>query len=329
MSDPKRLLEELAGLSAEERRALGAGRELAPTGGVEASVWQGLCAHLGPLDPGPGGSDPPGGPDGHGGGLDPTLGGGVGAAGAAGSSAAGTAGTAAAGAARSAATAGAGTAATAAGLAKGVGTVSLIKHVAIGIGIGVAGMTAGEYVLDSPANQHEAIHAAEAPSSVAPTVPSATPVRRHAAAAREKVDPEDIAAQPRGAPARARATEPAAEFEPDELPPTADLLPGNDAPVAVGNNVFPPLQDQHEEARLVSHARSALNAGNVAQAMQSLQVARSRFQNGVLVQEREALWIEALARSGQRSAAAELGQAFLRAHPSSPHAARVRNVLGQ
>jgi hypothetical protein len=54
--------------------------------------------------------------------------------------------------------------------------------------------------------------------------------------------------------------------------------------------------------------------------------ARSRFPRGALGQEREALTIEALARSGQSAAARRRAEAFLRQHPNSPYLADVRRV---
>jgi hypothetical protein len=45
-----------------------------------------------------------------------------------------------------------------------------------------------------------------------------------------------------------------------------------------------------------------------------------------LLQEREALTIEALARTGRRAEANRRAEAFLRAFPGSPHAAAVREL---
>jgi hypothetical protein len=51
---------------------------------------------------------------------------------------------------------------------------------------------------------------------------------------------------------------------------------------------------------------------------------QARVPGGVLGQEREALAIEALAASGQRSEASRRAAAFLDRFPNSPHASRVQ-----
>lgn len=81
-----------------------------------------------------------------------------------------------------------------------------------------------------------------------------------------------------------------------------------------------------EESLAVLEARSALRAGNAARSLTLLEQARARFPRGALGQEREALTIEALARSGQSAAARRRAEAFLRQHPNSPYVADVRRV---
>ncbi len=82
-----------------------------------------------------------------------------------------------------------------------------------------------------------------------------------------------------------------------------------------------------EEAATLRLARSALRRGDLPGASAALEVARSQFGNGALSEEREALTIELLARSGQRAAADARAAAFLRSFPNSPHAAHVRSFL--
>ena len=52
-----------------------------------------------------------------------------------------------------------------------------------------------------------------------------------------------------------------------------------------------------------------------------------RFPAGILLQERDALMIEALVRAGQRAAASERGRAFAQAYPGSPYTARIQSIL--
>jgi outer membrane protein assembly factor BamD (BamD/ComL family) len=70
-------------------------------------------------------------------------------------------------------------------------------------------------------------------------------------------------------------------------------------------------------------ARERLRGGDVPGALALLDEARARFPEGALVQEREALTIEALARRDD-AAARTRADAFLRDHPESLHAERIR-----
>ena len=76
-------------------------------------------------------------------------------------------------------------------------------------------------------------------------------------------------------------------------------------------------------------AREGLRAGRAALVLRQLEAARARFPDGTLAQEREALAIEALWRSGQRAAARLRAEAFARTYPGSPHAARVEQLTSR
>jgi hypothetical protein len=80
-----------------------------------------------------------------------------------------------------------------------------------------------------------------------------------------------------------------------------------------------------EEARVLRDAREALRRGDLAGAFAALEVARTEFAAGMLGEEREALTIELLAKSGQRETARQRARAFLRSFPRSAHADRVRS----
>ncbi len=82
-----------------------------------------------------------------------------------------------------------------------------------------------------------------------------------------------------------------------------------------------------EESQNLLEARAALRGGNPSAALDLLSRARTRFPRGALAQEREALTIEALYRSGQKQLASQRADAFLRQFPRSPHAADVRRYL--
>jgi len=83
-----------------------------------------------------------------------------------------------------------------------------------------------------------------------------------------------------------------------------------------------------EESRMVTAARDALRAGDSARALSLLARAQQRFGSGVLGQEREALTVEGLAKSGQQAAAQTRGRAFLKSYANSPYAARIRTLIG-
>jgi outer membrane protein assembly factor BamD (BamD/ComL family) len=75
--------------------------------------------------------------------------------------------------------------------------------------------------------------------------------------------------------------------------------------------------------------RQALRSSQALTALKLLDDAQRRFGNGVLGEEREALRIEALAHTGNRTQAASRAKAFLSAHPRSPHASDVRRYLAE
>lgn len=129
--------------------------------------------------------------------------------------------------------------------------------------------------------------------------------------------PQDTASNPATAP------DPAAS-----APPTDPGAGGIPAPVASAEKEKAEEERKgriREEARLVKAGREALAAGNTAAALQLLGQAQAA--GGVMHQESEALIIEALARGGQGEAASARARAFLAAHPTSPHAARLRSFV--
>jgi hypothetical protein len=117
-------------------------------------------------------------------------------------------------------------------------------------------------------------------------------------------------------------------------PARATSVPsGSATPAAVGapssssEPVPAPESRLSDEAHAVLAARAALRSGNPAAALRELSDARALFPRGALVQEREALTIEALARAGQSGAASARAQAFLNRFPRSPHAEDVRRFI--
>jgi outer membrane protein assembly factor BamD (BamD/ComL family) len=54
----------------------------------------------------------------------------------------------------------------------------------------------------------------------------------------------------------------------------------------------------------------------------------AEYPGGAFTQEAEVVRVDALVREGNRAEAERAGKRFLSAYPKSPHAARVRTLLG-
>jgi hypothetical protein len=274
--------------SAIERAVLRSGVDVEPPPGAEQAVWSALAARL----PGQGGSD---------------LG-------------------------------GSGAAGPAAGSGAGVG---ILGSVGIGIVLGL-GAAMGLVVLERnvPPPASVPIAAAAAPGAVENgklgPVPPSTP--RSAA---EVLAPQGGQRSPQAVRVPAQLKSPPASrpdpdaitsagAEPNEARTVRSVaaMPSEPAPPSVkptnsagGGGYSSRLR---EEALLLQRARAALRSGNAPATLSALQESRRRFPAPVLGQEREALTIEALWKSGAQAYARERARAFLKAHPTSPHAATLR-----
>jgi hypothetical protein len=108
-------------------------------------------------------------------------------------------------------------------------------------------------------------------------------------------------------------------------------------PVAVPQPVQPPLSvpqpaaqkptDLLSEVRAVALARTLVERDPEA-ALELLDKTRREHPGGYFVEERQALIVVALSRSGRQAAAREQAAAFLRAYPNGPFSDRVRAVAG-
>jgi len=114
--------------------------------------------------------------------------------------------------------------------------------------------------------------------------------------------------------------------------PTSAIDPASTSSVAA----FPLLEPAalrksqlEQEAKLLERARAELRSGALAAAFATLEASRSKFSLPELYQEREALAIELLHRSGQQAAASERVRAFVARFPESPHAARLRGFMAE
>jgi hypothetical protein len=178
---------------------------------------------------------------------------------------------------------------------------SLAKYGAVGVLLGATTMTTVT-VMRSPASPS---------SSAAPKAAPAAPARA----------PEAVEAP--------RAAEPATDDAPVAPDPVPVVTERPAAPSAVTATpvapAVPPALDT--EARRVAAARALTRAGRPREALASLDAIARDLPNGELVQEREALAIEALLTLGERAEARRRAASFLQRFPGSPHSAAARRAL--
>jgi hypothetical protein len=202
--------------------------------------------------------------------------------------------------------------------AKAVSTIGTLAKGFLA-GVGASAVVAGGIRVLSPAAEErratpvsESLREIVPPPDAAPRSPSAMRLREPASAP---------ATSPRRAvPGRAAAPQPSRDRgEPSRSPVPASSVaafPVLEASLGAGQ--------LEEEARMLARARAELLRSEFTAAFATLEASRLRFSSPELYQEREALTIELLYRSGERRAAAERGGAFLERFPDSPHVARVR-----
>jgi hypothetical protein len=139
-----------------------------------------------------------------------------------------------------------------------------------------------------------------------------------------------------GVPAPTRTTEPTADLPRPVLAASEAgeprlRLPG--APrattrvVAGTTPATPPADSLREQAALLDRARARIAAGDPGGSLAVLDDYDRRFPGAPLSEEALLLRIEALARRGDRSAAAALGRQFLKRYPESVHTDRLSALL--
>jgi outer membrane protein assembly factor BamD (BamD/ComL family) len=78
----------------------------------------------------------------------------------------------------------------------------------------------------------------------------------------------------------------------------------------------------------LARARESLAGGRPDAALSSLDDYDARFPGGAFAQEAGVLRVQALVAQGDRAGAQRVAARFLAAYPQSPHAARVRTLVG-
>ncbi|MFO0613870.1 MAG: hypothetical protein U0414_14860 [Polyangiaceae bacterium] len=202
------------------------------------------------------------------------------------------------------------------GIAKTLGIVGLCSVTVVGTASGV----------------RELARDRAAPPAAVPSASLAQPSDARAATppANERTPRDDAAS----------ASSALASSEPP--PPSADTAPPPKAQVSTRPEVAPPAVAAPppsasalaaadpapgaiaSEPAGVTEVRSKLRSGDAAGALALLSAMQKQFGGGHMSEDRAVLTIEALAASGNTSAARTNADAFLAAHPSSPFASRVR-----
>jgi hypothetical protein len=221
-----------------------------------------------------------------------------------------------------------------AAFAKTAATLGFGKGFVVGIGVSIAAAS-GSHLLGGPSPFHRAAPSPSAPAAIVAPVVGATPASAADA-------PGVVAPQP------GEETEPPAPVAPRNANEASGLrgasgvaVPfASNAPAVSKPSVAPSVASfpadkralaasrLKEESALLLRARTELRAGALAAAFATLEASRQRFTAPELSQEREALVIELLYRSGERTAAAGRAREFLARFPESPHAAAVRTFAG-
>ncbi len=84
----------------------------------------------------------------------------------------------------------------------------------------------------------------------------------------------------------------------------------------------------NDQIAALDHARAALTAGDASRAKKLVDAYESEYPGGAFTQEAEVVRIDALVHEGNHDGAERAGKHFLAAYPKSPHAGRVRALLG-
>ena len=174
-------------------------------------------------------------------------------------------------------------------------TVALTKWLALGaVGVGVT-VAGALYLRQSPPE------------------PALEPTRQ---------EPSTLVAVPTAAPTPTTNAAPEAREAPTEkLPPAKSLRAPRVEPRSAEGSMA-------QEIAKLDQARVALTEGDAVRTQQLVNDYEARFPEGSFLEEAEVLRIEALLQQGDRAGATRVGTRFLGSHPTSPHAGRVRTLLG-
>ena len=150
-----------------------------------------------------------------------------------------------------------------------------------------------------------------------------------------ELDKKDDAVVPLGSkesqPTKAKASEPIVPAAlKSSVPLAEDVDKGPNRPTTQTQPKGAPTKpraDLRAEEALLEQARAAINSGRVHRAWKHLRKHAKRFPKGVLVEEREGLWVRGLIRAGRKQRAARRAERFLKRFPRSSQRPMVEKAL--
>jgi TolA-binding protein len=188
-----------------------------------------------------------------------------------------------------------------------------LKWLGAGAAVGLVAATGASVLPHAPEEP--------APAPAAASAPKPAPVAR---ADRAAAEPGEAANEATQTPAPAATPAPRATSGPAHDPaPAPDLAP------SIARFEPPPAADALErEIELLDQARSAVRANRPDAALAKLDHFAREFPRGKLSSEAFVVRLEALMRANRVAEARTLAAAHLTRDPSSPHAARIRRLVG-
>ena len=159
--------------------------------------------------------------------------------------------------------------------------------------------------------------------------PSHARDRRPGATADGDADAPTTAADDASIPDPVGQTEPAGATSKGDATPArapASSRTADHAAKRPSNEPGPSDTTLAEEMRLLKQARTALREGDANGALAVLKTHAETFARGQMVEDRDALRVEALCAADRSADARTAAAAFARAWPGSPHAARVQKI---
>jgi hypothetical protein len=193
--------------------------------------------------------------------------------------------------------------------------------------VGLVGATASSTAAASAITKASVVKWVVAVALVAgAAVPAAHYLRRSGAAPAVTTSSARV---PSSAPVPLVAPSPVAEpGEPSATTPTVEPPPSGPANAARSESK-PAAPALSAELGALDAARSKLASGDATGALTALDAYARNFPHGKLGLEAEVVRIDALAKSGQTAAARKRAEAFMKRHPDSVLASRVRAYVGQ